>query len=185
MLPIRDDHPLRELFAGVVENTFCSEVGLCEPRLTEYLSGLMLEFIHVDRLAVIQNAHGKRPEQIAAMLAVTCDDQPHSAKQRDCLMYRHLGDYSLFWSGLYPECLKRACSKPTDLLTDYVEQGKHSYAAAARLCSGDTPPSSSLLQSLSEEFEACAYGLGLVRQHWEETRPRPHRPNTSPPDLIL
>ncbi len=183
MIPIRDDHPLRELFAGVVENTFCSEIGLCEPRLTEYLSDLMINFIHIDRLNVIRRAQGRRPEQIAAMLAVLCDDCPNTPEQRDCLMYRHLGDYSLFWSGLYPECLKRARSRPTDILGNYIKQGKHSYAAAARLSSEDTPPSSSLLNSLSEEFEACVHGLGLVRLCWEESRPR--HGGGSQQDIIL
>jgi len=183
MMPIRDDHPLRELFAGVVENTFCSEVGLCEPRLTDYLSDLMIGFIHVDRLNVIRSAFGKRPEQIAAMLAMLCDDCPTSPEERDCLMYRHLGDYSLFWSGLYPECLKRSRCRPADVLLDYVEQGKHSYAAAAKLTTEDTVPPSSLLNSLSDEFETCVHGLGLVRRCWQQRASRSGK--GSLPDIVL
>ncbi len=170
MLPIRDDHPLRDLFAGVVENTFHEQIGLCEPRLTDYLADLMVEFLHIDTLNVIRRAHGKRPEQVAAMLAMVTGDRMDSETERDCLMYRRIGDYSLFWSGLYPESLRRPRLRVGDVLINYVEQGKHSYAAAARLTTDDTEPPASLLQSLSEEFEACVHGLGLVRRSWEDCR---------------
>ena len=36
MRPVDDNHPLRLLFAGLVENAFCSEVGICDPQLTDY-----------------------------------------------------------------------------------------------------------------------------------------------------
>lgn len=167
MQPIRSDHPLRTHLAGMVENTFFSEVGLCEPRLTDYVSDLMISFLHMDRLTMIGRVHGKRPEQIAALLEMLCGDEaPRSPEQRHGLMYRYIGDYSLFWSGLYPESLRRRRTSPDDLLFSYVAQGKHSYAAAARLSDEDSRPPASLLQSLSDEFETCVHGLGLVRKCW-------------------
>jgi len=168
MLPIRDDHPIRDVFAGLVENTFWVEVGLCEPKLTDYLADLMVEFIHVDHFQILNHAFGKTLEQMAAMLAVCWGTEPMSTEQRDRWMYRHIGDFALFWSGIFPEQIRSSPSK-RDLLGTYVAKGKRSYAAAAKLTDENDEPPASLLSSLSEEFESCVHGLGLVRKCWQHT----------------
>lgn len=168
MESIRPNHPLRRLFSGLVEHAFCAEVGVCYPALTEYVSDLLVDFIHVDRLDAVHNVHGKRLEQIAAMLAVMSDEKPTSVADRDRSMYRHLGDYTLFWAGLYPEQLRSARRRTSDTLKDYVTQGKRSYAIVSDLMTEDEQPPSSLFKHLSEDFESCLFGLGLVRREWEQ-----------------
>ncbi len=168
---ISSDHPLRRLFTGLVENAFCTEVGMCDPGLTGYVADLLVSFTHVDRLNAIRNASGKRLEQIAAILAVTAEEHPASPVERDLVMYRHIGDYTLFWAGVYPEQLKRAKRHPSDVLLDYVSQGKRSYAIVSELAGENDAPPSSLFRHLSEDFEFCLYGLGLVRRGWEEAAP--------------
>jgi len=170
MESISPNHPLRRLFTGLVEYAFCTEVGMCDPALTDYLTDLLVNFTHIDRLNAIRNVRGKRLDQIAAMLAVMSDDLPANGVERDRVMYRHIGDYTLFWAGVYPEQLKRVARDPSDVLLDYVTQGKRSYAIVSQLATeGDAPPSS-LFRHLSEDFEYCLYGLGLVRRSWEEGR---------------
>lgn len=170
MEPIRPDHPLRRFFTGLVEHAFCAEVGMCDPALTKYLTDLLVEFTHVDRLDTIRNAEGRRLQEIAAMLALHCDEQLESPVERERAMYRHIGDYTLFWAGVYPEQLKRA-RRPSDVLLDYVFQGKRSYAIVSQLVDEDDAPPPSLFRHLSEDFEYCLYGLGLVRRGWEQSEP--------------
>ena len=51
MVPkIGKDHPLRRMFDGLVEQVFMTEIGICDPRLTEYLGALLSGFIHVDEI---------------------------------------------------------------------------------------------------------------------------------------
>ena len=164
MLPIPDNHPLRRYFAGLVESTFCARVGLCDPTLTDYLSDLLVNFTHIEQLQLIRNAQGKPLEQIAAMLLVVLDDDGQTSAEHDRAVYRHIGDYALFWTGLYPEQLRRLRCDSPDLLIDYTLQGKRSYATVAELCSEDADPPSELFRHLSEDFESCVYGLGLVRE---------------------
>lgn len=171
MQPISDNHPLRRLFAGMVENAFCTEVGICDPSLLEYLSDLLVNFTHVDQLNALRNAAGKRLEELAAMLALAYEEQDRSTTERDREVYRHIGDYSLFWAGLYPEQLKRIRYDSPDVLLDYVCQGKRCYAIASNLATPETEPPSTLLLHLSEEFEECIHGLGLVRRTIERTLP--------------
>ncbi|MFH1107968.1 MAG: hypothetical protein V1790_02045 [Planctomycetota bacterium] len=171
MESIHPTHPLRRLFAGLVEHAFCAEVGMCDPGLTGYVADLLVSFTHIDRLNAIRNASGKRLDQIAAMLAVASEERPATPVERDRVVYRHIGDFTLFWAGVYPEHLKRASRDPTDVLLDYVSQGKRSYAIVSQLAGENDEPPSSLFRHLSEDFEFCLYGLGLVRRGWEEAAP--------------
>lgn len=166
MQPISDHEALRHLFAGLVEQSFCSEVGMCDPALTTYLVDLLVDFVHIDRLNAVRNAQGKRLDQIATMLAIACDDRPVSRNERDRTMYRHIGDYTLFWAGLFPEQIRRATRQRSDVLLDYVSQGKKSYAIVSELAGEDDVPPASLFRNLSDDFEYCLYGLGLVREGW-------------------
>ncbi|GMU38804.1 MAG: hypothetical protein KJ057_05535 [Phycisphaerae bacterium] len=169
-LPIRPDHPIRTHFCGLVENAFFTELGLCEPKLTAYLADLLVDFMHVDRLSLLRRALGRDFAQMAALLSVLePQDARKSVEERDRDVYRHIGDLTLFWTGVFPEYLRSR--RGGDLLNAYVEQGKRSYAASARLAHPDDRPPADLLLSLSEEFETCVHGLGLVRRNWNDVRP--------------
>lgn len=168
MREISRNHPLRRHMAGLVEQAFCADVGMCDPRLTDYVSDLLVDFIHIDTLRAIRNNQGKRLEEIATALLLLSQETPPRGAERDRLLYRQIGDYTLFWAGLYPEQLRRSTQLPTDLLLDYVTQGKHSYAIVSKLADEDDAPPSSLFRHLSEDFEMCLHGLGLIRRGWEE-----------------
>ncbi len=166
-------HPLKKLFAGFVEHAFSVEVGLCAPRLTNYLVDMLLDFIHVDRLYKLRDAEGHRLESIAAMLAVLESLEPQAnlsaSAPQEREIHRHIGDFALFWTGLFPEGLRRRpVGLNPDHLVDYVGHGKESYAIASTLFGEDVDPPGSVFRHLSEEFELCAHGLGLVRRRWEE-----------------
>lgn len=169
---VNPNHPLRLLFGGLVENAFCAEVGMCDPTLTAYVTDLLVDFTRVDRLAVIEHGQGKRLEQIAAMAVVHAEEPPATQIERDRMVYRNIGDYTLFWAGVYPEQLKRAARDPGDVMLDFVAQGRKSYAIVSRLADENDAPPSSLFRHLSDDFETCLHGLGLVRRGWEQSRAR-------------
>ncbi len=142
---------------------------MCNPSLTKYVADLLVNFTHIDTLNVIRNARGKRIEQIASMLLVLLKEHPATNVEHDRTMYRQIGDYTLFWAGMYPEHLTRSDHHTSDVLLDYVSQGKQSYAIVSQLAREDDSPPSSLFRHLSEDFEYCLYGLGLVRRGWEQS----------------
>ena len=57
--------------------------------------------------------------------------------------HRHVGDYTLFWTGVYPEALaKLQGAASPDCLISYQQQGKRSYYLASTLtAAGDQAPS--------------------------------------------
>ena len=172
MEPIRQDHPLRRLFTGLVEHAFCVEVGMCDPALTEYLADLLVEFTHIDRFRAVRRSQDKRLDQIATVLVALSGETPETPIERDRAMYKNIGDYTLFWAGVYPEQL-RCSPRPSDVLLNYISQGKRSYAIVSQLAREDDTPAPSLFRHLSDDFEFCLYGLGLVRRGWERSTRTP------------
>ncbi len=168
MLPTPEDHPLRRLFAGLVESAFYTEMGVGDPKLVDYVADLLATFVHMDSVRLFTAADGQHLERIGLMLTASLDGEPSSAFPREFSIHRHIGDYALFWTGLYPERLRLA-RRPTwsDGVRDYVVQGKRSYRIASHLGDDASKPPSDLLHRLSEEFESCVHGLGLVRKSWE------------------
>ena len=161
-------HTIRRMFSGLVEQAFYAEVGVCDPKLVDYLVILLLEFLHIDQLYRIRDARGRRLETIAEMLAQQAQvtGMDGGIPKRD--FHRYIGDFALFWTGVFPEGLRRRRRSPNpDSLVDYVDRGRESYAIAARLFDEDSQPPGSVLRCLSTEFEVCAHGLGLVRRGWE------------------
>src|SRR5262245_58792020 len=98
------DHPLRRLFAGLTEYTFMRALGMGDPRLVDYLSDLLARFIHFDAVYRMRNPQGRRLEEVADMLCEAQALPPEGRTRRE--VYRHIGDFTLFWTGVYPEALQ-------------------------------------------------------------------------------
>lgn len=166
------NNPLRRWFAGLVETSFQEQVGLCDPSLLDYLTDLLTEFIHVEKINLLGDGSGRKIADVAEALAVAEVGPLATNEEKRRRVHRHIGDFTLFWTGVYPENLRRLhrrCSR--DDLISYLEQGKRSYAIASDLSTGNVLPPASLLTSLSEHFEYCVFGLGLVRKEWERSDP--------------
>src|SRR5260370_24818694 len=120
------DHPLRRLFAGLTEQTFVAVLGIGDPRLVDYLSTLLSRFLHMDAIYRLSNAQGRRLEEVADMMFEAESLPPAGRTRRD--VYRHIGDFTFFWTCAYPEALKLLRSAlNTDHFIVYFYQGKRSY----------------------------------------------------------
>ncbi|MBV8487914.1 MAG: hypothetical protein JO161_06510 [Planctomycetaceae bacterium] len=157
-------HPLHRLFRGLTESTFMSELGIGDPSLVGYVANLLASFVPSEGVWQIRDKQGRPLMQVTQMVAEaeSADDRE---RRREC--HRHVGDYTLFWTGVYPEALaKLQDSNSPDSLIRYQEQGKRSYYLASTLSTSDDR--GSLLRRLSIEFELCAFGLSRVRREWEK-----------------
>jgi hypothetical protein len=164
------DHPLRRLFAGLTEQAFITTLGVADPPLVDYLSLLLSRFVHVDAVYRLRNSKGKRLGEVADMM-LEAETLPSEGRTRR-EYYRHIGDFTLFWTGVYPEALERLRSVMTkDHFIDYCEQGKRSYYIASTFDEDPYRDEAPVLRRLSAEFELCAYGLNQVRREWERKQP--------------
>jgi len=162
------DHPLRRFFSGLTEHTFAANLGVADPGLVDYLSLLLSRFIHIDALHRL-SLSGKRLEEVADMLLEAEAMPPEGRTSRE--MHRHIGDYTLFWTGVYPDALRRLRSVLNkDHFIDYCRQGKRSYYIASTFADNPYQEEAPVLRRLSDQFELCAYGLSQVRKEWEQSR---------------
>jgi hypothetical protein len=162
------EHPLRRLFAGLTEQTFMAALGVADPPLTDYLSCLLSRFIHLDAIFRQRGPKG-RVEEVVDMMIEAEAMPPEGRTRREA--HRHIGDFTLFWTGVYPEALRRLRSPLTrDHFIDYCEQGKRSYYIASTFDAEPFQEEAPVLRRLSAEFELCAYGLSQVRREWEKQR---------------
>jgi hypothetical protein len=170
MWSIPEDHPLRRMFAGFTEQAFLTHLGIGDPPLLDYLSRLLSRFIHVDALYRLRNLQGRRLEEVADMMFEAEAMPPEGRTRRE--VYRHIGDFTLFWTGVYPEALARLRSAlRKDHFIDYTEQGKRSYYIASTYDEAPFEEEAPVLRRLSVEFELFSYGLNQVRREWERAQP--------------
>jgi hypothetical protein len=161
------DHPLRRLFAGVAEQTFMTTLGISDTQLIDYISLLLSRFVHMDAVQRLRDAQGKQLHEVVDMVFEAESLPPTGRTRRE--YHRHIGDFTLFWSGLFPDGLRRLKSfLSKDHLLDYTSQGKRSYFIASTFEDEPYKEEAPVLRRLSEEFELCAYGLNQVRIELEK-----------------
>ena len=160
-----DSHPLGRMFAGLAEHAFIAEMGLTNTNLVDYIAGLLLRFVHRDNIFAVQGPDGRRLEELAAMMLLCERSSSRGNERRE--LYRHMGDFALFWTGVYPEALQtRSVRMQSDAVLNYCAAGKRSYQIASTYT--DTPEHKAeapVLRQISEEFDICVAGLRRVRGH--------------------
>lgn len=173
-MKISANHPLRRLFRALTERNLGGTLGIDDPDLIGYLTDLLVEFTHIENVYRIQSASGRRVEEVAELLLE--GDLLHRAASidREREVHKHIGDYTLFMAGLFPEALQRSKARrivvSRDVLIDYVKTGKRSYHIVAEFTYGGYGERAPLYRKLSEQFELCVFGLGYVRSDLDRLR---------------
>lgn len=176
MYPKRSLVTLQQFFSGVTEQTFESRFGIADPPLVDYVADLLIRFVRSDALHGVRSPSGRRLEGVVEMLA-EANERIGTARRE---LHRHIGDFTLFWSGVYPEALIRLqAADRKDYLVDYPSLGKWSYRLASTLSdSPEQDEKNRLLERLSQEYELCVQALGEIRREWEQRDPAAGNPPT-------
>jgi hypothetical protein len=77
---------------------------------------------------------------------------------------RHIGDYALFATGMYPESTQLWRHSGESSFIEMVRTGKESYYIVSQFDLFEYKEEAPLFGRLSEEFERCMYGLSHVRE---------------------
>lgn len=155
---------LDRFFTGISEYVFFSQLGVADTQLVDYISQLLVRFTRTDAMYRVCQIDGRRAVEVVVMAAEA--EKRIGEARRD--VHRHIGDYTLFWTGVYPESLRDARTDDrTDQFVALCAHGKRSYKIASCIESESPKPSSDLLERLSKNFEMCAYGLREIRREWE------------------
>lgn len=167
-------HPLRRMFAGFTEHAFVTTLGVADPPLIDYLSALLSRFLHADSIYRLRDADGRRLDELADMVTEAEALPAEGRTRRE--YHRHIGDFALFWTGVFPNVVNRMQARPCkDHLVNFTALGKRSYYIASTFEEERLREEAAVLRRLSEQFELCAFGLREARREWEEfaTHPPP------------
>lgn len=165
---------LRKFFAGLTEQTFEVQLGVADPPLVDYLTELLIRFVRNEQVFRVRALNGRPVYEVADMVA----EAEHRIGDARREVHRHIGDFTLFWTGLYPEAVRELrSSEKKDYFVDYCRQGKRAYHIAATIDTEheETAPRD-VLERLSRQFEMCAYGLREIRREWERKDDDPETP---------
>ncbi len=162
MYPSRPKTTLARYFAGLAENTFQTRLGIADPPLIDYIADLLVRFVRIDAVHKVRDLAGRRLNEVGEML-MEAEQRIGNARRE---VHRHIGDFTLFWTGVYPESLPKM-QRRIDRFIDYCEQGKRSYLIASTFRDDEYASESDVLERLSQHFELCAFGLREVRREWE------------------
>jgi hypothetical protein len=181
---IPEHHPLRLLFREATDWAF-QYAQLPEPeardaRLKGYLSDdLLVRFLHADRLYQLRDARGRPLADVAEML-LSGEATGGSPELHALTVQRHIGDYTLFITGLFPESLERirrdwrrkdsVMVQLGNLLVPfndpgeyYEEAGRRAYRRAAEIGREMELTEAELFEKLSRFFRAYVQLMSLVR----------------------
>ena len=181
---IPEQHPLRVLFREAAGWAFhhgeFPAPEARDSRLRWYLSEQVLtRFLHVDQLYRIRDARGRALADVAEML-ISGQGTGVSPELRALSVQRHIGDYTLFIVGLFPESLERVrrdwrrkdsvMVQLGDLLVPfrdpgeyYREAGRRAYHRAAEIGRETELAEAEIFEKLSRFFHTYAQIMNLIR----------------------
>ncbi len=157
---------LQDLFTELVQRNFQETLRLTDPELILYLADLLTQFHRSDTLFKIRDTRGHRIEDVGEMLIASNPllDGPSFDWERE--VRKHIGDFTLFFAGLFPEALNhwRLRRLRLDVLVDYIATGKESYTIVSAFNQFEYRHDARFFRKMAEEFERCVFGLNLVKQ---------------------
>jgi hypothetical protein len=158
------EHSLRQLFHEVVSECYDSHLGLRDAEISSYVADLLTEFCHAENVYRIRDAAGKPVRAVGEMLLAA--DPVHgtaSSFGEERERRKHIGDYTLFFAGMYPESMDRWGEQKQESFLEMVQAGKESYYIVSQFDLFEYAHEAPFFGRLAGSFEACIYGLNLVR----------------------
>jgi hypothetical protein len=129
----------------------------------DYLGTLLARFARTEQLYAIRGATGQPLETVVEMLLEVQRawefDQPSFDPFRERHVRQHIGDYTLFMTGIFREHVERRSSTGF-----YVREGKRAYQVVADFERSALKPSARLFAVLAERFEGYVGTLAYMRR---------------------
>lgn len=160
------NEPLGQYFRTLLHDAIYNESGVLPSETTEaYLADLLVRFAHFERMHGIRDAFGHRIPTVTGMLP-EADIRLHANSfLREREVHKHIGDYLLFWAGMYPEYFEHLRKAGhVDGLIDAPAQGKASYYIASSYRESPYEEEAEVLYRLSDEFDGYMHAVKSVRK---------------------
>jgi hypothetical protein len=181
---IGERHPLRQLLAEKIALHFGQDLGLRDEEMWQYLTNLLTEFCDARNVYALKNVRGRSLDDVGEMLLESDPVFGEAASfDRERQVRKHIGDFTLFFCGMFPESINRFRLRRQRLesMIDFVRAGKESYFIVSRFDQMEYRKVAPLFGRLSERFESCVFGLNQVSKDLTEMQYALVRPS----DLVM
>jgi hypothetical protein len=168
---IPESHSLTHLFGELIHHHFDRDIGLRDSEVQDYIVNMLSEFCEIEQMFKIRNANERPLNDVGEML-LEADPVygPAPSFDRERQVRKHIGDYTLFLAGMFPESINhfRMRRQRLENFVDFVKAGKESYFIVSKFDQFEYARLAPLFGKLSHEFESCVYGLNLVKGDLDE-----------------
>ncbi len=168
---IPDSHPLQKFFLELVGRHYAEQIGIRDPQIVGYVAHLLAEFCDAEQLFKIRDMAGKPLSDVGQMLIESNPVfGPAPSFDRERQVRKHIGDYTLFFTGMFPESINhyRLRRQQLETFVDWMKAGKESYYVVSKFEHFEYAKVAPLFANLSRNFEQCVYGLNLVKNELQE-----------------
>jgi len=109
------------------------------------------------------------PFVVGVLRCRATDEDSAPSFDRERQVRKHIGDYTLFYAGMFPESINhyRLRRQRVEGFVDWVKAGKESYYIVSKFEHFEYAKVAPLFAQLSQRFEQCVYGLNLVKNELE------------------
>jgi len=168
---IPESHSLYALFDELIHYHFDRDIGLRDSEVQDYVVNMLTEFCEVEQMLKIRNANNRALNDVGEMLLEADPIYGRAPSfDRERQVRKHIGDYTLFLAGMFPESINRYRLRRQRLenFVDFIKAGKESYFIVSKFDQFEYAKLAPLFGKLSLEFESCVYGLNLVKGDLDE-----------------
>ncbi|MGA2410043.1 MAG: hypothetical protein ABSG46_06590 [Candidatus Binataceae bacterium] len=157
-MPVTSSEKLKDFFLGLVRQSF-GQLGVADQPITDYVATVLTDFSRSDRWLALRGADGRRLTSVVEMtLAQIAPGEPTRVLgERE--LRKHVGDYTLFMSGLFRRFVERG-----GYLDYYLEEGARSYREVSKLDVSLYRPGFLMFEELSKGFEHYSGALDFMRK---------------------
>jgi hypothetical protein len=171
-----ETHPLEPFFQQMVRNSYTGKLGMHDTAITQYVARLLCEFSEADKLYKVRD-EGGRPIHVLEEMVQASDPVHGTATSFDAerAVRKHIGDYALFVSGMYPETAESMAPHRRrhgrESFEELVKVGKESYYIVSQFDLEEYADEAPMFRRLAGWFDRCIYGLRLVREDLANSKP--------------
>jgi hypothetical protein len=156
---------LKPFFLALVRQSF-DQLRIGDRDIADYLATVLADFSRSDRLLWVREAHGHNLRGVVERMVESLGPDNGARQLNERAVRKHVGDYTLFMSGLFRGFVeRRGC------LDVYLAEGKRSYHAVSELDVALYRPGYLLFEELSRRFENYAGALDYMRKCYFATAP--------------
>jgi len=180
------ENPLRTLFEEIVYDCYSQTSELNDPEIADYVAGVLTDFAETEQLYRIRDRSGRPLHEVSDMLVASdpvYGDAYSFPRERE--VRKHIGDFSLFFAGMFPTFAQWHRRNPHESLQALQRAGKESYYIVSQFNVFEFEQEAPLFARLADTFDACAYGLTQVRKELDRRKILPYNKPPSEPKLLM